>query len=414
MSLENASPKRIAILFEYGTLNGGERSMLSVVGRLCGEPSGGIRPESGRSLIPSSPIDLAEHQIKGRGSFDFTAIVAAPGPLSGALDELGIPIEPLTMRDHSGKRLHQDQVLANLTEIVRRISPQFVHANSLAMGRLTGALKPQLLVPTVAHLRDILNVSQAAMDDLNRNDRLIAVSHATRDFHMSRGMNAEKVQVLYNGVDGDLFQPRPSTGFLKRELNLSEDSLLGATIGQIGLRKGHDVLAEAAVRVADELPNLHYIVVGERLSQKTESIEFEQALEQTFKNAGIGDRLHRLGYRDDVPSLLNEVDLLIHPAKQEPLGRVLLEAAASGVSVIATDVGGTREIFPDQSSAVLIPPDNAAALADAILGVAQDPAAAARRGACARQRVVKHFSANQAASNLAVFWQQLLNSGEHD
>ena len=216
------------------------------------------------------------------------------------------------------------QPVVFVTRLRRPMPPSFTR-NSLAMGRLLGALGDDVGVSRIAHLRDIIRLSQAAVDDLNRNDRLIAVSHATREFHVAQRLNAGQTTVIYNGVDCTTFQPRESTGALKRELGLPDDAFLILTVGQIGLRKGQDVLAEAAVNLdaVEQQPagrDLHYVVVGERNSAKPESVEFERNLTKRFEAAGMTDRLHLLGYRSDVARLMNEADLLAHPAHQEPAG----------------------------------------------------------------------------------------------
>jgi glycosyltransferase involved in cell wall biosynthesis len=107
--------------------------------------------------------------------------------------------------------------------------------------------------------------------------------------------------------------------------------------------------------------------------------------------------------------LLNEFTLLAHPARQEPLGRVLLEAAAAGLPVVATDVGGTREIFPPETgSACLVPPDDPAALAAAIGRVLKDADRRAAIGRSARLRAEQAFDANRAAEGLARHYRELL------
>ena len=169
--------------------------------------------------------------------------------------------------------------------------------------------------------------------------------------------------MLHNGVDLERFHPRPPTGCLHRQLGLPDNVPLIGTIGQISLRKGHDVLAAALSRLlhagppaagvlssADSrdgrtAPPFAWLIIGERFSTKEESRQFEDRLHQAAGDALAG-RVYFLGARDDVEHVLCELTLLVHPARQEPLGRVLLEAAAAGVAVVATDVGGTREIFP--------------------------------------------------------------------
>ena len=373
----------IPLLFEYPTLNGGERSMLAVLDRLASRER--QRPE-----------------------LRFTAIAPNSGPLADALRSRGIDVRPLPLRDETARRLPREETLQRLRDELASLDADLVHANSLAMGRLLGALGDEFPIPRVAHLRDIIGLSRAAIADLNRNDRLIAVSAATRESHVAQGLDGGKTDVIYNGVDCDEFRSREKTVALTAELGLPDSAFLVLTVGQIGLRKGHDVLAESAVRLRDSHSKLHYVIVGERNSNKQESIDFERSLVQRFDDAGMRHRLHRLGYRDDVPRLMNEADLLVHPAHQEPLGRVLLEAAASGLPIVASDVGGTREILTDGVSARLVPPGKPVALAAAIAEIASSPAMRARFSAAARESIEARFPIQQAAEQLAAVWDRLI------
>ncbi len=370
--------QRVALLFEFPTLNGGEHSMLTAIDHLSHEP------------------------------LEFAALAPREGRLPEALHERGIHHLPITFHDESGQRLPRAEVSDEIRGALQKISPNILHANSLAMGRLTGALANHLPVPCIAHLRDILKLSRSSVEDLSQNRLLLAVSQATRDFHVRQGLPADRVRVLYNGVDGNRFRPRLRDGALRRELGLPAEAFLIATIGQIGLRKGHDILAESAVLVAGRLPNAHYLIVGERHSSKTESVQFERDFVERFRTAGLGGRLHLLGYRPDVPELMNAADLLVHPAHQEPLGRVLLEAAASGLPIVATAVGGTEEILCDGESARLVTAGDAKSLASAMIELHGDLSRRARLAAAARQRVLMAFGARQAAQELAAIWQELL------
>ena len=366
--------KRIAIIFEFGTLFGGERSMLAVLDRLAD------------------------------GRFEFVAIAPEHGRLAEALRQHSIQHVPLQLRDRNAERLPRDAACNNLSNAIACCSADLVHANSLSMGRLTGTMSAELSIPCVAHLRDIIKLSKAAVHDLNGNRLLIAVSQATRSFHVDQGLDEAITRVLYNGVDCERFRRRPPTGWLNRELHLPDDCFLAATIGQIGLRKGQDTLAEAAVLAADRAPNIHYLIIGERSSAKQESVEFEVNVARRFQQSGLESRLHILGYRDDVPELMNEVNLLIHPAHQEPFGRVLLEAAASGLPIVATAVGGTTEFLRDGQSASLVSSGHPQALAEAIIELHNDPSMCTRLAHQARTCVLSEFHIDRAASELADVW----------
>ncbi len=207
--------------------------------------------------------------------------------------------------------------------------------------------------------------------------------------------------VVHNGVDLDEFCPRPPTGYLHRELALPPNVRFVANIGQLGLRKGTDVALAAALQIADRFSDVHWLIVGERTSNKDESRDFEALLRSIADEQPLAGRVHFLGSRTDVRCLLAECDLLVHAARQEPLGRVLLEAAASGTPVIATDVGGTREIFPSEADgAVLVPADNRLALAEAISATLLDHRRRKRLGAGARQRAESAFDIRHAAARL--------------
>jgi glycosyltransferase involved in cell wall biosynthesis len=148
------------------------------------------------------------------------------------------------------------------------------------------------------------------------------------------------------------------------------------------------------------LPQPHLLIIGERYSGKAESRQFEADL-RTAAGGALAGRLHFLGFRLDVDRILSELTLLVHPARQEPLGRVLLEAAAAGVAVIATDVGGTREIFPPECRAArLVPPESAPALARAIAELLADPRERARLATAARGRIEQCFDRTRAAAAL--------------
>jgi glycosyltransferase involved in cell wall biosynthesis len=365
---------RILLVFEFGTLNGGERSMLAVLPHFVGS-------------------DL-----------EFVALAPSVGPLAAELTALGIPVLPFDARDKDGERLAPPRLFEEMRSIAARVRPDLIHGNSLAMGRLTGHLSADLGVPSTAHLRDIVGLTKRAADQLNANRALVAVSQAVRDFHQAQGVDASRMHVVFNGVDADQFRSQPSRVELKAELRLPPDAFLVANIGQICLRKGQDVFAKAAALAAPRMPLAHFLLLGERYSAKTETALYDEAISFEFGMAGLKDRFHRLGYRSDIERLLGEIDLVVHCARQEPFGRVLLEAAASQRPIIATSVGGTGEMLVDSESAILVPPDKPEILADAMVRLYGNPELSSGLAAAARDRVMARFSLEHSVRGLAGVW----------
>lgn len=380
---------RIGLVLEYATLNGGEHSLLATVSALQSD-------ESARTV---------PHQ--------FAFLAPATGPLAEELRRRNWSHTPLSLRTDQGSRISTETWQRQLLDFIQHQQVDLLHANSLTMGRLLGEVAHALPVPTTAHLRDIMKLSRAAIQHLNRHQRLIAVSHATRAFHLAQGLIPAQTITLYNGVDLNLFQPRAKTGWLKQALGLPAEALLAVTIGQICLRKGQRVLADAAVLNRDHLPQLHYLIIGQRHSTKQESQEYEEAIPQTFQAAGIGEWLHRWDSRSDIAAILNEADLLIHPALQEPLGRVLLEAAASGTPIVATDVGGTSEILTHQHSAWLVPAHDPEALADGMRTLAENSHLCRQFGKAAFEDVAQRFNIRNTAGRLVDTWEEVFNAHAH-
>ena len=371
---------RVAWLFEYPTLHGGERSLLATLPVLRQE---GIEP---------------------------VALAPAEGPLANELATCGVPLVPFDVTEH-GRRLPRDVLRASLLVQLMAIRPTLLHANSLSMGRLSGPVAHDAGLPSIAHLRDIVGLSAAAVADLNCHTRLFAVSQATREFHMRQGIAADRTHVCYNGVDLDTFRPRPLAGWLHRQLGLA-DAMLVATIGQVIIRKGHDVLVRAVARVKDRLPNVHWLIIGERHSQKAEAVAYEASLHAAITAADLARRFHFLGTLENVAEVLPEIGLLVHPSRQEPLGRVLLEAAASGVPIAATDVGGTREIFPKPTIARLVAANDDEALATAMIELIESPLEREKLSLAGRRRMEERFDIRQAAEALVQHYRAVASGSE--
>lgn len=378
---------KVDILCEFGSINGGENSMLAVL-----------------------PL-LREHDAEIR-------LIAPPvGPLAERIRSLDFELIPF--ETEHGDSLSKRQEL--LARILWKISPKLLHANSLSMSRLSGPVVESMRIPSIGHLRDIIRLNQTVVTDLNRHRRILAVSEATRQFHVTQGLHSNISHVVYNGVDLNYFRPKIPTGYLHQELDLSVDAFFLGAVGQIGLRKGHDFLLDALEILFESQDNVHLLVAGCRWSEKEESLRFEQNIIKRSITEPFLGRVHFLGVRNDIPKLLNELTLLLHPARQEPLGRVMLEAAACGTSVVATDVGGTSEIFPDsrfdlpienrfkKESARLVPLKSPDLFRAAVCSLLDSAADRDRIGKAARQRVERMFSHKIAADNLFRHYEAVFN-----
>lgn len=339
---------RVAYLCEFATLLGGERSLLTFLDH-C--PRAAVEP---------------------------VVLCPATGRLAEELDERAI-----RRADWPGGR----KSVERLPEHVASLEVDLVHANSLMTAGLAVEAAAHGRVPAVAHIRDIMRLSSRLVAQLNQLSRIMAVSGAVADWLKQSGVDASRIQTVYNAVDPAKMRSDLDRRAVRRDLNVPPDAFVVGCIGQIALRKAQDLFLEACLRAAAGLPNLQVWLVGERYSAKEESVKFEGRLHVLADAEPLRGKVQFLGCRRDVAALLTAMDLVVVPSRQEPLSRVALEALAMGRPVLATDVGGTAEILEGGRCGVLVAPDDPQALADQILRLAGNADLRQQLGRAGRRRV---------------------------
>ncbi len=182
-----------------------------------------------------------------------------------------------------------------------------------------------------------------------------------------------------NGRDPARFRPDPAgRARIRTELGVPEDRVAVIAVSRLVRHKGYPELLAAMRDVEAEL-----WVVGERLAS-----DHGADLEPCFAASGLGPRLRRLGYREDVPALLAAADIFVLPSHFEGLPMSVIEAMLCALPVVATDIRGPREQVVDGATGLLVPPAQAAPLAAALQRLTQDAALRTRMGAAGRARAL--------------------------
>lgn len=384
------STPTLMVVFEFNTINGGENSILAALPLI---------QASGWRIEAAVPLTLAAlQQTKHQPASNRKTLI-------DQLEQRDIDRHPLPTHHADGTRKTQAQYRADCAQLLQQRQPDVVLCNSLSTSRLCGPVTAATNRPAAGYLRDIIKLSAKAVDDINQLDRIIAVSNATMNFHVEQKMDPEKVRVVYNGVDLDVFGPHQRTPEIhqrvRQSLHIPQDAQIVLFVGQIGMRKGVDVLLESFAQLTTAVPNCHLLVVGQRHSQKEEAKEYEAQLYQRANQAPLREKVHWLGRRDDVHQLMGAADLLLHPARQEPLGRVILEAIASGLPVVTTLVGGSPEILGCVDSFDLMcNVDDAAQMAGRAEAMLQDPALWKKTSIELSNLAIRRFNRKQSAQSL--------------
>jgi glycosyltransferase involved in cell wall biosynthesis len=239
------------------------------------------------------------------------------------------------------------------------------------------------------------------------NDYVIAVSEATRRYHVRYNLvRPSRIETIYNFVDprwtGDV--PEGTRARIRAELGADSSSPLIATVGQLVKRKGQVYLIRALPKILRAVPGTKLAILGGSTRKGKYRLHVEAVVEQL----GVADRVIWGGVRRDIEQVMGAIDLLVHPALEEPLGRVLLEAMASGVPIVSSDVSGTRECMVHGTTGLLVPPANSDALAEATIALLRDPARRHQFGQAGRKRVEEEFSPETTTRRTEAIFQRVV------
>ncbi|MBZ5561097.1 MAG: glycosyltransferase [Acidobacteriia bacterium] len=214
---------------------------------------------------------------------------------------------------------------------------------------------------------------------------VVAVSEYLRRLLIESGFPPAKVSRIYNGVDLDRYTNAPA-GRLRAELGLAENTPLVGMVGNIRPSKGYEYFIAAARKVADALPEVQLVAVGEVDPQ------IGGRLVELVRQFGLEKRFCFLGFRSDVEAVLRDLDVFVLSSTSEGLSIATIEAMAAGAPVVVTRCGGPEEIVEDGRTGCLVPPGDAAALASRIITLVKDRPLALAMSGTARREVQSKFS----------------------
>jgi glycosyltransferase involved in cell wall biosynthesis len=232
-------------------------------------------------------------------------------------------------------------------------------------------------------------------------DVIVSNSYAGQDMLLERGLPREKIRVIYNGINNDRLLPNPDhVAETRGRLNVPEHGAVIGILASLTPAKGHDTLLRAMARVMGQFPGLRLAIVGDGPRRP--------ALEALAADLNLADRVVFFGYQRNVADFLATFDILVSASRDnEGCSNSVLEAMAVGVPVIATDVGGNRELVQHRESGYLVAPENDEELAQAIAEVMT----ARQEADCIVQRakvaVTNHFGLERMVQEYEDLYMQL-------
>jgi glycosyltransferase involved in cell wall biosynthesis len=351
-----------------------------------------------------------------RSRFDVTVIVPSEGTFSKALGASGIPVSivhlPMGLiRLKRGKAFRSLLLLLaslfslqlfilNLCLYLKKNRFQLVLTNTIK-SHLYGSVAARLCsIPLIWRFHDILSPSDfspflikcIALFGRLFPKKILAVSKVTRDHLAQNGIDRGKIDVIFNSVDPERLEATGGFKNIRGEYRLENGVRLVGCIGRIIPQKGQKVLLSAIPGVLQRYPDAVFLIVGDAFLKEE---AYKKELVEFIEKSGLEKSTRLTGFRTDIGNVIQSLDLVIFPSiAPEAFPLSVLEAMWLGKPVIASDIGGVKEIIEDGVTGVLVEPNQPEQITDRILSLFDHQEISDRIGQNAKEMVRQEFSLN--------------------
>jgi glycosyltransferase involved in cell wall biosynthesis len=336
--------------------------------------------------------------------WDRIAAVPLRDWLSSALEGAGV--EPVVVSTEGSFDVQYVRRLVSLC----RSGVSLIHAHlltSAVYGAMAGLLTRVPLVCTFHGSVDVAGpggLSAAKfriIRSLGRAHVVFVSESLRRNFLTAFPLNAARTSVIPNGIDTARFRVERDTS-LRAELGARDGDILIGGIGNIRPAKGYDVLLRAAALLCHRSQRYRFVVVGQ------EGGALSDELLELHRSLGLGDRVRFVGFRQDIPAVMRNLDLYVSSSTAEGFSLTTVEAMACGISVVATRSGGPEEIIEDGVTGVLVPTGSPEALARAMHDVLSNAGLRRRMTKAARAVAARRFNVDAMVRSYEALYERCL------
>jgi glycosyltransferase involved in cell wall biosynthesis len=305
-------------------------------------------------------------------------------------------------------------VIRSVRAQVYQFQPELIHANSVRAGLVASLATVLLRVPVIWHIhvslpRHPFSVLIRWLALSSSRHHLLGVSHAVIQRFRSRlslFVQHSPARVIHNGVAVERFRPdAQAREAVRAEWQLRAEDLALGIVGQITPRKGLLELIRAFAEVAPRIPHATLFIIGAPLFHHDHT--YLAKLKQSTQKLGIADRVRFLGARRDIAAVMQALDLLILNSRSDPFPLTMLEAMASGTTVLATAVDGIPELIRHGETGWLIPPRDEAKLAEAMLHLLSQSELRKQLATKGREQILNSFTAEHFQRAIEQFFQEI-------
>lgn len=269
-----------------------------------------------------------------------------------------------------------------------------------------------ILAAKLARVPAIIHAERGTIEGKKRNiilqrflwglaNQVLSVSEAHRK-KVTRivGFPHSQIKAIVNGVDTERFSPKPDIkNEVREKLGLKKDSICIGTVGSLRPVKNQMLLINACKTILPRFEQVEILIVGEG--------SLRSQLMQKVHTLGFSKKIHFLGTQNNIPEILNGLDIFVLPSLNEGMPNAVLEAMACGIPVIASAVGGVPEVINDNENGITIPPENEDQLTTKLITLIENQEKRRVFGTQARKTVQERFSLVQMVSKYETLYQSL-------
>ena len=375
----------------------------------------------GRIGGPQLRILRVAKELQKSGIETIVAIPKGQGGFSRVLAEEGVPYREIpnfhrprgtwNPAPHLRWGIHLSGAVRRLVRIIQEDEISLVHQNDAIhiQGAIAGKLAGRRVVWHINGMNYPLVYQGFKLLVYLLADSVVASSYAIGETYLGRGVLTRDFRVLYPPVDVDQYLDHHGPG-IREELNVPGSCPLIAMIGNMNPLKGHLYFVKAAGIVKERVPSARFLIIGQHLENRR---GYSEEVAKEVSRLGLEEHLIFTGFRQDIPAVLGAIDILVHPSLSESFGMVVAEAQAASKPVVATAVGGVKEVVLPDETGILVPPKDPQALADGVLRLLEDPAYARRLSVQGRDHVRKLFPLEQCAARYREVYNSVMDDTDH-
>ena len=295
-----------------------------------------------------------------------------------------------------------------IRNILRKTKPDLIHVNTLKGMTIVFIVKMLSNLPVIWHIRVVPSIKYRTGRFYIRffsklSNKVVVISNAVLTRLLDVGVNARRLELVYNPIDTKMFSPKDKTA-CRQLLNLSEKDIIIGAIGRLYRSKGLEILIRAGAKLKKNFRVLKILIIGSEWQKG-----YRNELLNLIKQLHMESDVIFLGWQNDIQNYISALDILtLTPLSDEAFGRTLAEAMACEIPVVGSNIDGIKEIIEDKKNGILVQAGNTDQLVDAIKFLLVHRKQAKQYSKEGRKKIVARFSKDRHLKYILKIYQRFL------